>query len=580
MKTNFKRFLAVLMSFLILLPSLPRAGASFEAPVSVFKIGLYQDTGDGTVRNFVSANLENYAGSGYGYDIGYFNEDREFISVGASILDTNRVTAVIDKNVKWDPSTRSYIEGTDGAVQVGAFHIRLSAPFGDYESAKALAQSLSVGADVFVSCFSGEFYVCIGSYVSAQAADEARQQMAIGYAAEIDSGTAYTVSVVETGTSRILFEFDFSGRYALALRPHAEEGVKTVTYHRGYRYYGDFSFVRPYSGNLFVVNYVGIEDYVAGVLPYEMSASWPLEALKAQAVTARTYAMKNLNKHSGFGFDICNTTECQVYRGVGLANETTNRAAAETAGMYLTCGGELCETYFYSSNGGASESVDNVWNEAREYLVGVYDPYEADVASSISGYNYTITYTGAQLAERLRSRGYNAKSITSIDVDFTPVGNVRRVRLHDSGGATFSFTGDTVRVVLGTRSLRFTINDVKPNTDIFFVNTMGDWISEALSGVFAVGADGILSVTGGDAYAITGTGETERLGTDANKTATGTFIIRGTGHGHNVGMSQWGAYSMAKYHAMDYMQILTFYYQGTELSYSVYNESTIGGALA
>ena len=130
MKTNFKRFLAVLMSFLILLPSLPRAGASFEAPVSVFKIGLYQDTGDGTVRNFVSANLENYAGSGYGYDIGYFNEDREFISVGASILDTNKVTAVIDKNVKWDPSTRSYVEGTDGAVQVGAFHIRLSAPFG------------------------------------------------------------------------------------------------------------------------------------------------------------------------------------------------------------------------------------------------------------------------------------------------------------------------------------------------------------------------------------------------------------------------------------------------------------------
>lgn len=97
MKTNFKRFLAVLMAFLLIIPALPLAKAEFEAPVSIFKIGLYQDTDDGVVRNFTSANLENYSRSGFGYDIGYFDENREFIYIGASITDTKKVTVTVDQ---------------------------------------------------------------------------------------------------------------------------------------------------------------------------------------------------------------------------------------------------------------------------------------------------------------------------------------------------------------------------------------------------------------------------------------------------------------------------------------------------
>ena len=141
-----------------------------------------------------------------------------------------------------------------------------------------------------------------------------------------------------------------------------------------------FSITGENGGDLIVYNLVDIEDYVKGVIPYEMSNSWPIEALKAQAVCARTYAMAS-RKHSGF--DLCTTECCQVYRGVGLANDTTDSAVEQTAGQYLTYNGELCVTYYSSSDGGATENSENVWTAAVGYLKGVIDPYEADIADSV-----------------------------------------------------------------------------------------------------------------------------------------------------------------------------------------------------
>jgi stage II sporulation protein D len=110
-----------------------------------------------------------------------------------------------------------------------------------------------------------------------------------------------------------------------------------------------------------------------------MSPSWPLEALKAQAVCARTYVMAS-RKHSGF--DVCTTECCQVYQGIGRANATTDMAVDQTAGQYMTYNGELCVAYYSSSDGGATENSENVWNEAIGYLRGVVDPYEADIADT------------------------------------------------------------------------------------------------------------------------------------------------------------------------------------------------------
>ncbi|MBQ2157257.1 MAG: SpoIID/LytB domain-containing protein, partial [Oscillospiraceae bacterium] len=332
-----------------------------------------------------------------------------------------------------------------------------------------------------------------------------------------------------------------------------------------------FAFIRGSSGYITVVNYVDIEDYVKGLVPYEMSASWPIEALKAQAVCARSYALTNLNKHKSEGFDICNTAECQVYYGTARANDNSNRAVEETEGEYLTYDGKLCQTNYYSHNGGASENSENVWSIAYPYLRGVIDPYEKDVESVISQYHWTVTFTGDAISKRLQNRGYDCDTVTKFEIlEFTELGNVLRIRFTDKNGKKFTFSKRDCATVLGLRSQRYTINGATPALNTYYINPSGEGVS-GLSGLYAVGAGGTDQLGSGELYAISGKGEISKLGGETSAALTGeSFVITGTGWGHNVGMSQWGAYSMAKYHNKTYKEILTFYYQGTEIVYSVY----------
>ena len=570
MKNAFKILLACTVMLSMLFSFAPRTKADYSAPTNTIKVGLYYKDNGVTQKSFTSANLQNASGKGWGYELGYFNEKREFVSVGAVIDSTNKISMMMDKNLYYDAATRSYKEGTEGDVVIGCFHIELDEGFDDYESAEETAKRLDVEENVFIKYSDGTFYVCIGSYTAREDAVAASVALDIDDERSITEGTGYTVTVAETGTDRILFEFDCGTKYSLGVMPRSENGEKTVTYYKNLTYYGAFSYVRAYRGSITVVNYVDVEDYVKGLLPSEMSASWPLEALKAQAVCARTYAMINLNKHASQGFDICNTTDCQVYEGTSKATENSDRAAEETAGMYLTYEGKLCEAYYYSCNGGASENSENVWTYARPYLVGVVDPYEADVAPSLSSYNWQTVYTGDQIAARLRSRGYSCADIVKFEIlEFTPTGNVLRIRFTDSAGKTFTFSKENCRLVLGLRSQRYTIGDATPSSNTFFVNSAAEVISGLLSDFFGIGSGGVDSITGDDVYAISGTGSVDKItGSNSASMSGTTFVITGSGHGHNVGMSQWGAYSMAKYHDLTYEDILAFYYQNSEISYS------------
>jgi stage II sporulation protein D len=366
---------------------------------------------------------------------------------------------------------------------------------------------------------------------------------------------------------------------------------------------------------LTVINFVNVEDYVKGLLPYEMGSGFPLEALKAQAVCARTYATAKLGTHGANGFDVCATDHCQVYRGANSATELTDRATEETKGVYITYDGVLCETYYSSSDGGATEDIENVWSSKVPYLRGVADPYEAAVSNLISGYNWSVSYTPSQLASRLSARGYSIGTISSVVVSkFTDVGNVYSVTVKDTSGKTLTFSkGDNLRSIFGVNSIRFTIGgNMAPGTpgtpaptptlpgdtpnsgsDGLYANGSGGAAILPSGELYAVGASGdAVLLPSGTFYAITGSGSIEAIDPAAvqsaptetpspTETATpeptiaqtntggggspsglvdGKFTFTGTGRGHNVGMSQWGAYSMAKVYGKTYEEILRFYY--------------------
>ena len=97
-----------------------------------------------------------------------------------------------------------------------------------------------------------------------------------------------------------------------------------------------------------VINVLPVSEYTKGVLPYEMNANWHPEALKAQAVCAASYALSNKTKHKSLGFDVCNTTDCQVYLGRNAANANSDAAAEAVKGLVLTYDNKICSTVYHS----------------------------------------------------------------------------------------------------------------------------------------------------------------------------------------------------------------------------------------
>ena len=123
-------------------------------------------------------------------------------------------------------------------------------------------------------------------------------------------------------------------------------------------YLGDME-VRLVDGGIRLINHVFLEYYLYGVVPYEMSNSWPLEALKAQAIAARTYAVRCRSSHSYF--DLYDTEVSQVYRGYDPSKQNAIQAVNETYSMVLKYDNDFASTYYSSSNGGRTEACGNLW---------------------------------------------------------------------------------------------------------------------------------------------------------------------------------------------------------------------------
>ena len=354
----------IITFFLTLFCSEPVLGA--DDPVNMVRVGLYW--GNSALE---AANLQNAVGSGFQF--GYFDDNRHFVPVGST--EKTAITMLKDWNM-YLVGGKYQTGSASGAEVVGCYHIRLSDVYSDFASAKAASSAYDDG---FPAYHEDQWYVCVGSYTGQSAAASDRQARGL-------SGSAMTcsnrcVAVVETGTTHILFQFDCGERRSLAVMPLAAEGEKATTWFKGYRYYGGFQYQRIDGGDLNVINFVTMDDYIKGVIPYEMNAEWPMEALKAQAVAARTYTAAHLNHHSSSGFDLCCDVDCQAYRGVNASDENSDRAVDETSGVYMTYEGEYVNAFYFSSDGGATEDCENVFNEPLPYLRGKQDIWIPDTTA-------------------------------------------------------------------------------------------------------------------------------------------------------------------------------------------------------
>ncbi|MGO9821779.1 MAG: SpoIID/LytB domain-containing protein [Solirubrobacteraceae bacterium] len=160
-------------------------------------------------------------------------------------------------------------------------------------------------------------------------------------------------------------------------------------------YQGSLQFSTDGSGGVQTVNAVPLDDYVEGVVPAEMPSSWAPQALEAQAVAARTYAITT--SVQGSGFSLYDDTRSQMYGGVGVETAATNAAVQATSGEVVTYTDHPVVTYFFSSSGGYTESVQNVWSGAspEPWLTGVPDPYDGVAGNPYHHWSYKMSVAAA-----------------------------------------------------------------------------------------------------------------------------------------------------------------------------------------
>jgi stage II sporulation protein D len=228
-------------------------------------------------------------------------------------------------------------------------------------------------------------------------------------------------------------------------RAGGARGSGSVTYSGRGEFRGELIAI-PASGGLNAVNRVSIDDYVKGVVPNEVPASWPQDALRAQAVAARSYALASTV--DGDGFDLYDDTRSQVYAGKSSELGSTNRAVNASAGEVVKDGERTAVTYFFSTSGGETENVEHGFPgaEPRSYLKGVRDPY--DDASPYHRWKLKLSRSEieARLGGLLQGR---LQEIDVIETGASP--RIVRARIEGTAGSE-KVSGPELQGALGLRS--------------------------------------------------------------------------------------------------------------------------------
>ncbi len=273
----------------------------------------------------------------------------------------------------------------------------------------------------------------------------------------------------------------------------------------GWRLRGDIEILRTKNKNFIVINRVGLEDYVKGVLYKEISNRWPLAAIKAQAVATRTYALFRMAKSKGAEYDVTSDIYSQVYGGRNAEKYRTTVAANRTEGEVLAYKGEILPAYFHATCGGFTEDADQLWKQDLPPLKGVFCPW----CRTSPHYFWRKNFRSKDIQAQLNQHGYELGLIQKIQlVDRNLSGRIRNLKIIARDGKETLMAGKDFREIIGPNLIR---------SNNYTVEMKGYY-----------------------------------------------FDLVGKGWGHGVGMCQWGASEMARL-GKNYKQILSYYYPGADL---------------
>jgi stage II sporulation protein D len=315
----------------------------------------------------------------------------------------------------------------------------------------------------------------------------------------LDNGTCETIVKPETDTvfsvrDNFLTVDNLPAGQFVRLKSDNEQNVKV----NGLSYRGEIG-VSTVDGQIFVINSLDLEEYLYGVIPREISPSWPEQALKTQAVAARTYALYHMIMRKHEIYDVFSTTSSQVYGGKVSEHPSAIRAVDQTKGEVLICNGKLVLALYHANSGGRTEQMGNVWPGGYTYLKSVKD----DFSIKRPGYSWDKKLEMAEIEKCFKKFGLDISSIVNIvPVERAESGRIKKLEIiHESG--SFFLSGNSFRLMVGPARIKGSNFEVKKEKE--------------------------------------------------------KFSFSGTGYGHGVGMSQWGVNSMAK-KGYSYGQILKFYY--------------------
>ncbi|NLK38158.1 MAG: SpoIID/LytB domain-containing protein [Epulopiscium sp.] len=409
--------------------------------------------------------------------------------------------------------------------------------------------------------------------------------------AEVEDAGDYDASKAETSAERIIIK---SGREAVAVSGDGVILQITAEDNQGIVKLGDKQYrgaleLQGSASGIIVVNELPLEEYLYGVIAAEMPASYHEEALKAQAIAARTYAITKIGCHPGKSYELCDSIHCQVYQGVSAETERTIAAVDKTCGELAYYNDKPIEALFYASSGGYTENSENVWGNKVDYLRAVPEIAEA------GDNNWEKIFTAEQITSQVTAKGDTIGQVRDIVITkIAPGGRILELKIIGSSGEKV-LSKDAVRTYFSLPSKLFTINQkgggvISTQQNSVAANSVVSAQSDSNSIVSSIATNGIVVLQQEDYLGENGqrqevseiknTSEEKDTKVSRNSfvttntevqnvsisTATGggTFVFQGAGNGHGVGLSQKGAQGMAL-QGYNYEEILKHYYQGIDI---------------